>query len=358
MDKTPSQYMPMRVPLSVQIAFIKELSVLVRAGVPLLPALNMLKEQSKSKAMVKILDSVVKDVSNGHALALALGKFKKVFGDLTINIISIGEASGSLGENLDYLGITLKKKQALQRKIIGASVYPVFIVIATIVITIALTVFVFPKLLPIFKSVNYDLPITTKILIFINSAIQSYGQFILLGIIVLVIGIWQLLKIQKVKFLYQKLLLRIPVVNKLIRTYNVTNICRTLGLLLQGGTSVVLSFLIAEDTTTNLIYKKELGRIRERLTKGDTISEHMRTSPDLFPSTMSQIISVGETTGSLVSSFSYLAETYEEETDDITRNLSTTLEPALLVFMGILVGFIAISIITPIYGITQHLTPR
>jgi type II secretory pathway component PulF len=167
-----------------------------------------------------------------------------------------------------------------------------------------------------------------------------------------------LLKIKKIKFFCEKLLLRTPFINKIIQTYNITNICRTVALLLNGGTTVVLAFLITEHTTTNLIYKEGLDRIREGLTKGDTISEYMHKNQNLFPLMMSQIISVGERTGKLVDTFSYLSEVYEGEMDDITRNLSTTLEPALLIFMGVLVGFVAISIITPIYGLTQHLTPR
>ena len=348
----------MHLSLSDQITFIKELSVLIRAGVPLLSSLSMLKEQSKSKTMITIMDHVVKDISNGQSLAISLGRFKKIFGELTINIISVGELSGTLSDNLDYLALNLKKKQALQRKIIGASIYPIFIVVATVVITAVLTVFVFPKLMPIFKSVSYDLPITTKMLIFISSMAQTHGILILVCTVIFMVCIWLLLKIKKIRFLYERLLLHIPFINKLVRTYNITNVCRTVGLLLNGGITVVKAFQVTADTTPNLIYKEGLNRIAERLTKGGTISEDMHKSQNLFPLMMSQIISVGESTGKLVDTFSYLSEVYEVEMDDLTRNLSTTLEPVLLLFMGVLVGFIAISIITPIYGITQHLSTR
>ncbi len=348
----------MRVSLKDHILFIKQLATFVRAGVPLFSSLAMLKKNSKSRTMNKIMDQVVKDVENGQYLATTLAKFKKFFGELTISVIAVGEASGTLANNLDHLVLSLKKKQGLKRKVVGASVYPIFIIIATIAITIMLTVFIFPKIIPVFQSINYDLPWTTHFLIFLNNAIRNYWVFIVSGLVIVIVGIWLLLKVKKVHFWYDKALLSVPLIGTIVRTYNAANVCRTLGLLLSSGTPVVRTFNITSNTTGNILYKEELNKIADKITKGEKISDQLYSSPKLFPSIMAQMVSVGESTGKLSDTFLYLADIYEEEMDDITKNLSTTVEPMLLILMGILVGFIAISIITPIYGITQHLNPR
>ena len=354
----PKRHLFMRLSLRDQILFIKQLAILMRAGVPLLSSLRMLKKQSKSRTVHIIMDQVIKDVENGQYLATTLGKFKKIFGELTINIIAVGEISGTLSNNLDHLAATLKKKQALRRKVVSASVYPIFIVIATLAITVMLTVFVFPKILPVFESINYQLPWSTRFLIFINNMVKDYGLYIGLGFIILVVGIILLLRIKKIRFWYHTAMIHIPLVKHSIQTYNTTNICRTLGLLLNSGVTVVRAFNITSNTTVNLAYKKALNTIADKIIQGEIISLNMSRSKALFPIAVSQMIEVGESTGKLSDTFMYLADIYEEEMDEITKNISTTIEPVLLLFMGVLVGFIAISIITPIYGITQHLTPK
>jgi type IV pilus assembly protein PilC len=348
----------LRLPLGAQMLLIKQLSILMRAGVPIFSALAMLKKQSRSKTIAHILDSVISDVENGQYLSNALAKFKYIFGELTINIISVGEITGNLSNNLEHLALTLKKKQTLRHKIVSASVYPIFIIIATVGITIMLTVFIFPKIIPVFESIHYDLPWSTRFLIFINHSVQNYGLHMAGAVIVLVVGTFFLLKNKKVHTWYDAVLLRIPFINQMVRSYNTTNICRTLGLLLNSGVTVIRAFHITSDTTVNLVYKKALTTISENIAKGEIISASVARNPRLFPIAVSQMIEVGESTGKLSETFTYLADIYEEEIDGLTKNVSTTLEPLLLMFMGVLVGFIAISIITPIYGITQHLTPK
>lgn len=348
----------MRLSLRSQILFIKQLSILMRAGVPIFKSLIMLKKQSKSKTIFHILDYVIKDIENGQYLSNSLGKFKKMFGELTINIIAVGEISGNLSDNLDHLALTLKKKQTLRRKIVGASVYPVFIILATLGITLLLTVFVFPKIIPVFESIHYQLPWTTRLLIFINAKVRSYGLYLALGAIIFIVALALLLRIGKVRFWYHNILLRVPFANRMIRSYNTTNTCRTLGLLLNSGVTVVRAFHITSQTTANLAYKKAFDAIAEKIAQGEIISVNMAQNLVLFPLAVSQMVEVGESTGKLSETFSYLADIYEEEMDDLTKNISTVIEPLLLIFMGVLVGFIAVSIITPIYGITQHLTPK
>jgi type IV pilus assembly protein PilC len=346
-----------RISLNEQIIFIKRLSILIRTGIPLLQSLEMIRNHSTSKTLSRVLDQVVKDVSNGQNLSAGLRRFHKIFGEFTINIIEIGEVSGTLAENLDYLAVELKKKQTLRRKIISALIYPVFIIIATFGITIMLTVFLFPKLLPIFRSVNFDLPWSTKILIFFSNILVHNSLLIFTGIIAIIAAIGFLFRLPKFRFVAQQLILKLPFLGSLSQGYNLANICRGFGILLRSNVVIVKTAKINARVTENLVYKLHLDQIADKIARGERISVHFQTQPKLFPMIMRQMVMVGESSGNLSETFLYLAQVYEEEVDEMTKNLSTVLEPVLLILMGLLVGFIAISIITPIYGITQHIHP-
>jgi type IV pilus assembly protein PilC len=165
-------------------------------------------------------------------------------------------------------------------------------------------------------------------------------------------------KSKKFHLYFDKVLMKIPVLGNIIQSYNLANITRTLGLLLKSGVPIGESIEISAKICANLIYKEELGLLAKIVDRGERISVYLSTSRNLFPDILTQIISVGERSGNLPHSLIYLSELYEAEVDDFTKNLSSTIEPLLMIVMGIMVGFIAVSIITPIYGITQHLQPK
>jgi len=164
-----------RLSIKDQTFFVKRLSFLIKAGIPMRDSLVMIREQTKKKGYATILDTVIMSVSNGQNLSTSLAKFKNVFGDFTINIIGFGEESGILSENLEYVADELKKRQALRKKIISASVYPIIVTIATIGIVTFLMVFLFPKVLPIFASLNYNLPVSTRIVLAVSNFISNWG---------------------------------------------------------------------------------------------------------------------------------------------------------------------------------------
>ncbi|MBI4050594.1 MAG: type II secretion system F family protein [Candidatus Doudnabacteria bacterium] len=345
--------------LSIQdkILFAKRLSILIKAGVPLLECLQMMHKQASTRSTRKILEVLKADVESGQYLSASMTKFKKIFGDFAVNIIRVGEVSGTLYENLHYLAEELKKKQALRRKVVNALVYPIFIIIATFGITGLLTIYVFPKVLPIFSSLNFPLPWTTKVLIFISNLFLHYGFWILGGLVGLVAVFFFLMRNKKFKLFFDRTILRIPLVGRISQGYNMANLCRTFGLLLKSDVMIVEAAKITANSLNNLAYRKELHAIGENITKGETVSAHMHRKSKLFPAILSQMVTVGESTGNLSDTLIYLSDLYESEVDDLTKNLSSVLEPALMAFMGIIVGFIAISIITPIYEVTQYLKP-
>lgn len=337
--------------------FAKRLSILVKAGVPILDGLKMLKSQPGSRTASKIYTQIASDVERGQFLASSLKSYHKIFGDFAVNVIQVGEMSGTLEENLNYLAEELKKKQELKRKVVGALVYPAIVVFATIALSTMLTVFIFPKILPVFQSFKFDLPWTTKALIFISSIFLHYGIFILLGLIALVALFIFLHRMPGFRIVIDGLILRIPLFGRIAQSYHMANFCRTLGLLLKSQILVVEATRITGNTMTNLVYRREFAMISENVLKGEKISTHLNKNTRLFPPLLSQMVAVGETTGNLSDTLLFVAELYENEVDMLTKNLSTTLEPVLMIVMGMVVGFIAVSIITPIYEVTQYIHP-
>lgn len=336
--------------------FVKRLSFLTKAGIPILDSLHMIREQTSGKGYARILDSVISDVSNGQYLSTSLAKYKHLFGDFSINIISFGESTGILSENLEYLADELKKRQILRKKIIGAFIYPIVVTLATFGITGFLMIYLFPKIMPVFSSLHIKLPLSTRIVIFLSTFITNNGMAIIATLLSLIIIFAILLKKNTTfHFYFDKLIMKIPFIGNIIRAYNLANATRTMGLLLKSGLIISDALPITEKTTTNLVYKKEFHNITETVNRGDRISSYLKTRRSLFPDVLSQIISVGERSGNLSNSLIYLSELYETEVDDFTKNISSLIEPVMMIVMGVLVGFIAISIITPIYSITQNL---
>lgn len=341
-----------------QTLFAKRLSFLVYANVPILESLKILSKQGRSRSRNKILQKVVEDVSNGNTLAQSLGKYQRTFGTFAINLIRVGETSGTLDENLNYIAEELKKRQELRRKVFGSLLYPALIVIATLGITGLITVYVFPKVLPIFASLNFELPLTTKILIFVSDFLSSYGLYLIGGILLgaIISGVL-ITKSKGAKMLFDRFLLRIPLFGKIALNYQLANFTRTLGILTKSGMGLVSSMSITSDTVSNALYRKRLVAMGEGIQKGEGIAAQFEKDMRLFPPTITHLIAIGEKTGSLSETFTYLSEMYENELDELTKSLATAIEPLLMIFMGLLVGFVAVSIITPIYQVTQTLNP-
>ncbi len=339
-----------------QTFFAKRLSFLIRAGVPMLESIHVIKDQTKPKGEIRVFEKIIADVSNGQTLSSSLGRFKKVFGNFAINVIKAGENSGTLIDNLNYLADELKKKELLRKKIMGAMLYPIIVTVATFGVTGFLTVYIFPKIIPIFQSLNAKLPLSTKIIMYLTNVIRTDGLYIFLGLVIFIVGITLLIKkVEKVRFAWDGFILKIPIFGVIVQNYNLTNTMRTLGLLLKSGITLTEAVLVTAETTENLRYSKAFTEIAQGVMKGKTLSELIQKYPKIFPSMLTHMISIGEKSGNLSNTLIYLSEFYEHEFDDQTKNLSSTIEPILMIIMGIMVGFVAISVITPIYEITNSI---
>ena len=328
---------------------------MVRSGIQILQGLELLKKQAKSKVFKNIIDQLILDVKNGRFLSDGLRRYRYIFGDFFINLVKVGETSGTLGENLKYLSEELKKKDELQKKVRGAMAYPIIILFATVGITSVMIFIIFPKILPVLTSINVPLPIVTRAFIFISNLLIGYWYWIISGLFGFFIGFWLILRINRARFIWHRTILSLPLIGSMSQSVNLINFGRTLGLLLKAGVKIVEALEITSNTVSNYVYREEIKKISEGVRRGDPISKYLNENSRLFPSIFSQMILVGENTGKLDESILFLSNFYESELDESTKNLSTFLEPILLLVMGVIVSFVALAIITPIYQITQTL---
>lgn len=341
------------VSLQDKINFARHLSIVISAGLPLLEGLKIIRRQTTSRSLGKIIEKVAVDVSNGQFLAASLAQFPAAFDDFFVNIVRVGEASGTLSANLSYLSDELRKSRELKNKIKAAVVYPTVVLVATVSIVGFLVFFVFPKVIPLFASLNVPLPTTTKVLISVAQFILTYWIWILVGFAVFVILARILLSLRDIKYAADRTLFFLPVVSRLIINVNMANLSRVLGILLKGGIKIVEAVTITAATFDNSVYRRALLEAAEEVKRGEPLARYLEERDNIFPLMLSGLVEIGENTGNLEDNLFYLSDYFQEEVDFALKNLTSLLEPALLLVMGLVVGFVAISIITPIYQITQ-----
>jgi type IV pilus assembly protein PilC len=337
-----------------KIIFAKHLAVMIHSGLPLKDALEEIANGTKIKKFKTVLGIIVHEVENGQFLSSALGKYPKIFDELFTSLVRVGEESGRLSENLEYLALQLERSDTLMKKIRGALIYPAIILIGVIAVVGFLTLVTLPQLMPIFTSLKVTLPPTTQFLFDFSHFMQKNGLYLALGLVALVIGFRSLLLVKKFRFVVHRAMLSIPVFGGLLRYAQLTRFSQILGTLLTSGVDVVRALQITASSMGNLVYREELEAIAKNMTKqGESIAEYLERKPVLFPSITERMIRIGEKTGKLDESLMYVAEFYGKEIDNTVANMTSIIEPALLLIMGVVVGFVAISVITPIYKITE-----
>lgn len=345
----------LRVPLAEKILFTKHLSMMLGAGMTEVDGIRLIRKQIKGRAFAKIMDRIIINLESGQFLSTALSLFPAAFGQLFISLIKVGEISGTLPENLGHLSKELKKSSQLKAKVRSALIYPIVILVATVGISALLIFFVLPKIIPVFLSLNVELPAETKFMIAASSFLIDYYLYIVAGIIGALVLFWLLLRIKPIHYLFHRFILMLPIFGKISINYNIANITRSLGIFLKSGIHIVEAVTTTAETT-NEVYAKILLQAAEEIKKGQELHTYLNLYPKIIPPTVSRMIEVGENTGQLSENLFYLADFYENEVDEITKNLSSILEPILLVLMGGMVGFVAISIIRPIYSLSTSLT--
>jgi type IV pilus assembly protein PilC len=340
-----------KVSVSEQIIFTKNLGGMIQAGLSLSRALSVLKKQTKNVKLNKILISLTDDIASGETLSSALSKFPSVFSKLFISMTKAGEESGNLAGALADIGLNLEKANSLTKKIHGALIYPGVIMSAMVVIGVLMFAFVVPTLAGTFKELGVTLPLSTRMLIFFGNFFSN--NLILTFVIILSVAFifYLTFRAKAVKPYIDFVILKIPVVSNLTRELNTARTARTISSLLLSGVSITRALEITEDVVQNIYYKKVLSDARVGIEKGAPFSQAFEANTKLYPIMMSEMIQVGEETGKLSDMLLQIAIFYEGEVENKTKNLSTIIEPVLMIVIGAAVGFFAISMISPLYSI-------
>ncbi len=333
-----------------RLLFTKYLSVLLKAGLPIDEAIRILCEQAKGSMKV-ILKNLQEYIQRGETLADGLHYYKYIFGIVYINLIRAGELSGSLQQNLDHLVEQMQKEYDLKQKVRGSMFYPAIIIVGSILISIGIIVFVLPNLIDIFSSLKIELPLTTRILLWVANLTTTHGFAVALGFLGFICFVFFIRRVSFLKPFFHTTLLYIPLLGNITQKVNLARITRLMGTMLEGGLTIDEVVPIVQQVIKNVCYQKIFAQVYIQLQQGEAMSMVFEGKPKLIPLMALRIIHVGELTGSLPDMLLYLADFYEKEVDEITRNLATLLEPMLLIFVGVLVGGLALSIMMPIYQV-------
>jgi len=342
------------VPVVEKIFFIQNLALMIKTGFSIGDALTTLGSQIHNKQLRTTVLAVQQAVVKGESFSAALSQHPEVFDDLFTSMIAAGESSGNLEATLFQLAVQLKKSYALKKKIRNALIYPVLIITVMSVVGTGMFIFVIPKILDLYTTGGYTLPLPTRIILWMSDFITDNGLTLLIVLISCVIMFWLALRTQRGRFAWHALLLRLPIVGRILKRVNVAKISRLLHSLIVTDIPIVNSFQIIADTLSNLVYKLHLEKSGDQLAKGSSINSTLATRTDLFEPVVIQMIKVGEEAGVLDTMTEEIATFYEEEVDSIMANLTVIIEPILMIIIGIGVGFLAVSILLPIYALVDQ----
>jgi type IV pilus assembly protein PilC len=338
----------------VQLAFFsKNLALMLRSGLDIIEALDIIREQSKGKFRL-VIDELITSVESGNPLSDALKKFHGFFSDLFINTVLAGEKSGTLTENLENIAGDLEKSNAMYTKIRTAMVYPITLLGGAIILMAIMAFVVLPKIIPMFENMNVDLPWSTRMLIYITHFVENNRQVLMITVFGGMAFLFWFCTRRFARPITHYFLLHFPIVKNLVISSNLANYCHTLGTMLKSGLIIDEALAISRDVVGNYYFRKSLDDVYKRTLQGNRLSENLERHRQLFPPMVISMIKVGERSGNLETSLFHLADYYERELDNTTKNLSTAIEPIMLIGIGLIVGLLAISIITPIYKLTGN----
>lgn len=340
-----------KVSITEKLLMTRNLWIMIATGLSLVKGFTILSAQSKSKRMKTALLDISTELGKGKSLSESFKKYPDIFSDLYVNMIKSGEESGTMEEVLKVLSLQLEREKEMKGKVQKALVYPIILIITMLSVGLLLVLFVFPKINNLFKGLNADLPITTRIILGMGDFLFSYWYFLLIVVIIFAVIFFFLIKTKSGKFFVDTMLLKIPVISSLIRKSNSAAFVRSLSSLMAAGVPLIKSLEITAGNVGNTHFKKALYESAKRVEKGEKLFNSLKPNQHIFPYGTIEMIEIGEETGRTSTILNKLAEFYEEEVSNAADNLTVIIEPALIVVLGIVVGVFAISIIGPLYSV-------
>lgn len=341
-----------------KIEYANNMSIMLKAGISIDETLKLLAQQTDGKRFRRIQERIITRVQSGMSLGDAMHEDKTAFGGVFISLIKAGEASGTLETNLEFLVNWLERDSVLRREIKNATLYPRIVLALMTAVVVGLVGFVLPRILPIFSRLNVELPFTTRLLLKVSEFTTSYWLPTLLAVVGVGIAYKLLSRVDSVRAFLDRLFLKMPVMGIIIREYQLALITHLLGILYKSGITLQESLRITREGISNAVYRNSVHAMEAYIQQGTTLKDALLRFPKLYPKNIISIVAVGERSGTLEKSLNHLSEYYTETVLNRTQKLPSVLEPILLIFVGALVAFVALSIITPIYKITTGIKIR
>ncbi|OGI14382.1 MAG: hypothetical protein A2878_00770, partial [Candidatus Moranbacteria bacterium RIFCSPHIGHO2_01_FULL_54_31] len=343
------------VPLKEKMVFARNLAVMVSSGLTVSRAIHNLSLQTRNKRFNKILVSVYDDVQGGKTLSEGLARYPAVFNELFVNMIAVGEVSGNLEEILDILALQLEKENDLLSKVRGALIYPAVIVAAMIGIAILMLTYILPKITSVFQDMNVTLPATTLFIIAISDFLRNHPILSVAVAVIAIVSVRIFSRTQAGQRFFGLIFVYMPIVGNIVIKVNCARFARIYSSLLKSGISVINGLSIVSKTLGNVYYKDALAEAIGEVQKGVDLSKVIAKYPRIFPILVTQILEVGEETGKTDIVLQRLAEFYEEEVSQITKNMSSIIEPILMLLIGGSVGFFAVAMLQPMYSVLENI---
>lgn len=330
----------------------RQMSTLIAANIPIVETLSALVEQTENPKLKTILGSVKESVVQGGRLSDALAAHPKTFGTIYVAMVGAGEAAGAMDIVLTRLAELTEKQAALKSKILGALMYPIIMGGVGVLLVSFLVVYVVPKVTKIFEDTKAALPLPTRMLVFVSGFLQNYWYVVIIAVVLIVYGVKRWLKTKKGRYLYDKMSLKVPIFGKLFKLVAVSRFARTLATMLASGVQLLKAMDIVKNVVENEVLMETIETTRTSVKEGESIAEPLRRS-GYFPPLVTHMISIGEKTGELETMLMRVADSYDQQVDNMVGTLTTLLEPIMILVMGGVVGFIVMSILLPILQLNQ-----
>ncbi|KKW23518.1 MAG: Type II secretion system protein [Parcubacteria group bacterium GW2011_GWA2_51_12] len=343
------------VSLVEKLIFINNLAVTLRAGLPVSKALNLLTKQMPNPYFRGIVGSVARSVETGKSLADSMSEYPRAFTPMMTNMVRVGEETGDLDKTLEYLGTQIARDYNLVRRTKGALTYPAVVFFALIVIGYLMFAFVLPKLTDTFKEFGTELPTLTKIIIAMVDIFARYSVLVLLVFVAIISVFVYWKRTATGRFVVHRVTLHIPVIGKIIKKLNLARFTIIFSGLLRSGMPIVQALQISGNTMTNVHYQRALLEASDKVKVGVDLVVALEKYPGLFTPMVTQMIQVGEESGTMEKVLAEVSNFYETEVDDTMKNLSSIIEPVLVIIIGSVVGVLAVGLILPIYNIGQNI---
>ena len=330
------------------VIFTRQLATLINAGLPIMQALDLLAQQTENKTFSGVIATVKHEVESGSAFAESLTKHPKVFDELYTNMVSAGEVGGMLDTILTRLAAYMEKVVKLKSKVKSALLYPLSIISVAVLVTALLLIYVIPVFGDMFASFGEELPLPTQIALNLSGVARAYCWYMVAGIIGAVFGIRTYYRTERGRRVVDGVLLKLPVFGDIFRKAAVARFTRTLSTLVSSGVPILDSLAITGKTAGNKIIENAVFAARQSISEGRTLTDPLIESR-VFPPMVCQMINVGETTGALDTMLSKIADFYDDEVDTAVSNLTALMEPLIIVFLGVVIGGIVVSMYLPIF---------